>query len=196
MYKKLSSFIHILDIVLFVFIVFVAVDIVNSCDIVHNNVSDYTYIRGGASERKEVPLDATTDIEKDTNMARPSRYSRNYTHEDIDTLAKIVCNEAGGESEEMQLLVANVVRNRVESKHFPDTYYEVAVQPSQYGTMSVRGVNWPKWADHDIRVHCYNIAERVLNGETFCPADVVYQAEFTQGSEVYAEIDGMYFCHL
>jgi spore germination cell wall hydrolase CwlJ-like protein len=51
---------------------------------------------------------------------------------DIELLAKIVYLEAGNQSEEGMLAVANVVLNRVKSDKFPDTVYDVIFQPRQF----------------------------------------------------------------
>ena len=41
---------------------------------------------------------------------------------------------------------------------------------------------------------CYEIARRILEGERVCPENVLFQAEFIQGSGIYKEYDGYYFC--
>lgn len=114
---------------------------------------------------------------------------------DLFYLAAAVCREAGGESEEMQLLVANVIINRVNSPLYPNTIYDVLTQPGQYGTMSVDGISFPSWANNTDKTQCYNVASRILNGERYCPENVLFQAEFKQGSGVYKHIGNMYFCY-
>ena len=69
-------------------------------------------------------------------------------------LAAAVCREAGGASEEVQLLVANVVINRVNSPIYPDTVYDVLTDYKQYGVMWKYGVSFPKWADEETIDHC------------------------------------------
>lgn len=48
--------------------------------------------------------------------------------QELDTLLRIVEAEAGNEDEEGKLLVANVVLNRMNNEHFPDTVSEVVFQ--------------------------------------------------------------------
>lgn len=141
---------------------------------------------------KDTNQDVTTNhVTTDINIAsKPSN-----TEDDLFYLAAAICQEAGGESEEMQLLVANVIINRVNSPFYPNTIYKVLTQPGQYGTMHLNGVSFPSWATKEIKERCYNVASRILNGERYCPENVLYQAEFKQGSGVYKEIDGMYFCY-
>jgi len=50
------------------------------------------------------------------------------SEKDIETLFKIVEAEAGGEDRKGKLLVANVVINRVKSKHYPDNVTDVVYQ--------------------------------------------------------------------
>ena len=58
--------------------------------------------------------------------------NREYVYElserDYDTLLRVVEAEAGCEDENGKLLVANVVLNRVNSKRFPSTVYDVVYQ--------------------------------------------------------------------
>ena len=121
---------------------------------------------------------------------------KDYTEKDLYYLAAAVCREAGGASEEIQLLVANVIINRVNSPHYPNTIYDVLTDYKQYGTMWKYGISFPKWANtEELRQPSYDVAKRILEGERVCPENVLYQAEFKQGSGVYKEFPGYYFCY-
>lgn len=148
-----------------------------------------------APEVTEAPTEPATEAttESEESYEYEDKEASNYTDDDVTIMAKIIAQEAGGADEHTKLLVGNVVRNRVESSSFPDTYYGVATQNYQYGMMWAYGVNWPDYADESMKEDCIVIAERILNGETVCPAGVVFQAEFIQG-EIFEEADGMYFC--
>lgn len=124
-----------------------------------------------------------------------------YTQEELDILALIVYQEAGGDavSDDTRRLVAQVFLNRVADDRFPDTFYDVATAEKQYGKLHWTGIEWPDRASAESEKHAvdraYEIAKEVLeSGEPVCPATVVFQAEFIQG-DVYAHQDGMYFCH-
>ena len=147
----------------------------------------------------EAPTE-TTDVadestEKTTEPVVSTEPEKTYTDDDLFYLAAAVCREAGGESEEIQLLVANVVINRVNSSIYPDTIYGVLTDYRQYGMMWKYGVSFPKWADQKTIDHCYDVARRILEGERVCPDNVLFQAEFVQGSGIYKEFDGFYFCY-
>lgn len=114
------------------------------------------------AESKDVTTEPVTT--ETTELSKSS-----YTEDDLFYLAAAVCREAGGSSEEIQLLVANVVINRVNSSRYPNTIYGVLTQRMQYGTMWKYGISFPKWADQKVKDQCYSVARRILEGERVCP---------------------------
>ena len=123
-----------------------------------------------------------------------------HTADELEMLALVIYQEAGGDgcSDETRLMVGTVVMNRVASHRFPDTLYGVLTQRAQYGRLHWTGLVWPTRASDPSEAHAveraYACAERVLLGERLLPSDVIWQAEFKQGTEVVAYQDGMYFC--
>lgn len=123
-----------------------------------------------------------------------------YTDEELEALAIIIYQEAGGDacSDETRSMVGTVVMNRVESDLFPDTIQEVATQKRQYGRLYWTGLVWPERASNPGEAHAveraYDCARAILEGERALPADVIWQAEFPQGTETVAHQDGLYFC--
>lgn len=125
---------------------------------------------------------------------------KTYTDEELEILALIVYQEAGGDnvSDDTRRLVAQVFLNRVNDSRFPDSFYEVATAERQYGRLYWTGIVWPDRASSQAEANAveraYKIAQEVLeSNEPVCPEGVIFQAEFVQG-EIYAEQDGMYFC--
>lgn len=154
------------------------------------------------TETNETTTENTTETQPESTeqvteeTTEPTEEVKNYTDDDLFYLAAAVCREAGGESEEIQLLVANVVLNRVNSSIYPDTIYEVLTQYKQYGTMWKYGVSFPDWANEKVKEQCYSVAKRILEGERYCPENVLFQAEFKQGSGVFKQFgDDYYFCY-
>jgi len=139
--------------------------------------------------------ETTTVIETQQQTTSENNNVSQPQSDDLYYLAAAVCREAGGSSEEIQLLVANVVINRVNSSMYPNTVYGVLTEYRQYGMMWKNGVSFPSWANQDTIDHCYDVARRVLDGERFCPDNVLFQAEFPQGSGIYKQYDGFYFCY-
>lgn len=106
-------------------------------------------------------------------------------------LARLVYAEAGNESDEHQQAVASVVLNRMNSDKFPDSIDEVIYQrdPLQYAC--IEDGNIDKIPDERAIKNAYYIWD---NG-SILPDNVLYQAEFKQGSGVYKQIGNTYFCY-
>jgi len=115
--------------------------------------------------------------------------------ETLDIVARVVMGEAGGCPWMHQIAVAAVVVNRINTDLFPNTAREVVAQPGQYTKIYLRGF------DQTSR-QCYEAAKKALDGESGVPEDVIWQAEFRQGKEVWwiSEVDTgwyrstTYFC--
>lgn len=145
---------------------------------------------------KETATQAVVMENTNQESANTIDETKNYNDDDLYYLASAVCREAGGESEEIQLLVANVIINRVNSSLYPNTIYEVLTQYKQYGMMWKHGVSFPEWADQEVKDQCYSVAKRILEGERFCPENVLFQAEFEQGCGIFKQFDDdYYFCY-
>lgn len=123
-----------------------------------------------------------------------------YTEEELDMLALVIYQEAGADtcSDDTRLKVGSVVMNRVADDRFPASIYEVITEEAQYGRLHWTGPVWPERASTELEAHAveraYDCAERILQGERFLPEDVVWQAEFVQGTEIVSHQDGFYFC--
>ncbi len=124
-----------------------------------------------------------------------------YTEDDLYCLAVAIYREAGSDylTDEHRAMVACVVMNRVQSKLFPNSIRGVLTQYGQYQGMWTNGVHFPSGAaDHAVQ-RAYRIAREVLEGKWSCPSNVVFQANFPQGSGTYRVIAGggtyTYFCY-
>lgn len=155
-----------------------------------------TYIE--ITETTEPPTVATEAPTEPETI--PTETEPPYTEEELEMLALIIYQEAGGDacSDETRLKVGTVVMNRIADSRFPDTMYEVITAKAQYGRLYWTGLVWPARAKNAGEAHAvkraYAIAERILLGERALPEGVVFQAEFPQGTEVVAYQDGIYFC--
>ena len=123
-----------------------------------------------------------------------------YTQDDLYCLAAVIWQEAGASycSDRLQLLVANVVMNHVESPYFPNTLRGVITRKGAYGRMYWDGVSIPRANDPITKAaidRCYANAKKILEGYRILPSSVIYQAGFVQGSSVYTYEEGMYFCY-
>lgn len=146
------------------------------------------------------PVENIVETVEDSLVHSDPLPDKTYTDEELDILALIVYQEAGGDgvSDDTRRLVAQVFLNRVNDSRFPDSFYEVATEERQYGRLYWTGIVWPDRASSQAEAHAveraYKIAQEVLESdEPVCPEGVIFQAEFVQG-DIYAEQDGMYFC--
>lgn len=146
------------------------------------------------------PVENIVETVEDSLVHSDPLPDKTYTDEELDILALIVYQEAGGDgvSDDTRRLVAQVFLNRVNDSRFPDSFYEVATAERQYGRLYWTGIVWPDRASSQAEAHAveraYRIAQEVLESdEPVCPEGVIFQSEFVQG-DIYAEQDGMYFC--
>lgn len=115
-----------------------------------------------------------------------------YTQEDYEYLLMIIVGEAQNCSKLHQMYVGSVVLNRLHNdKYFSygDCIKSIALAPKQYACFPA-GVAYKTPTALNIEV----ANELIANG-SILPANVIFQAEFTQGDGVYAQIGNTYFCY-
>ena len=139
------------------------------------------------------PVENSVETVEDSLVHSDPPPDKTYTDEELDILALIVYQEAGGDrvSDDTRRLVAQVFLNRVNDSRFPDSFYEVATEERQYGRLYWTGIVWPDRASSQEEEHAveraYRIAQEVLESdEPVCPEGVIFQAEFVQG-DIYSE---------
>lgn len=97
---------------------------------------------------------------------------------DLSILANVIAGEAPYCPQEHQIAVAAVVLNRVSDDRFPDTVAGVVGQEGQYSAEYLEPRDeWPEG--------CLEAARMTLAGEHDVPPDVIYQANFEQGTETW-----------
>jgi N-acetylmuramoyl-L-alanine amidase len=83
-----------------------------------------------------------------------------YTQEELDLMARLIYFEARGESYEGQVAVGAVVINRLHTKGFPNTIYDVIYQKNQFSPVASS-----KWESEIVDFGtCYQAAREALNG--------------------------------
>ena len=109
---------------------------------------------------------------------------------DVDLLAHLMTAEQGyGASETAYYYTGSVVLNRVSSDDFPDTLEGVIYQKGQYAC------TWDGNITKEPDEVTMEIAEDLLVNGSVLPENVVFQAEFRQGSGTYAILGNTYFCY-
>lgn len=103
----------------------------------------------------------TVEISKDGLTVNSGDLETAYTDSDLEWLAKIVNSEAGGEIHEGKVAVANVIMNRIESREFPDSVYDV-VFDKKYGVQFTPVANGTIY--NDPTTESYHAAKQALFG--------------------------------
>ena len=150
---------------------------------------------------KEVEKREKSLTEEDTELVSCLSESQTYADrlyaEYYPLMLPLVTGEAGDYyyPDLDQYCIMNVAENRVKSKYFPNTIREVIFQPGQY--QPTWDGSWNKKSDQRTK----NNVEKYLRGQvdTGMPDEVVYQAMFVQGDNVWKHITnpvdiGHYYC--
>lgn len=138
-----------------------------------------------------VTTEATTEEKTTEIKATQTDAGYSYNSEEVEMLAHLINGEAGATwcSDTTRYYVGSVVLNRVNHPEFPDTIAGVIWQSGQYAC------TWDGNYDRTPSQRCYEIAKDLLENGSWLPNNVVFQANFAQGSGVYDCIDGVYFCY-
>lgn len=140
------------------------------------------------SEFVKLASEITTEVETEAETEAPTEY---YSEDDLYWLSHLIAAEVGNSTYESKAMCGLVVVNRVNSPSFKaETIKDVIFSPGQYETVS-NGKIYDEPDNESIE-----IARKILAGtiEIEIPADVVYQAEFQQGSGIYCQIGNEYYC--
>lgn len=143
-----------------------------------------------------IPTEVVTTDEypmiKEGFPAPPDDSYYTYTQEDYEYLLMIIVGEAQHCSKLHQMYVGSVALNRLHNeKYFSygDCIKSIALAPNQYACFAGGGAYG---TPTDLNIEVAN--ELIANG-SILPANVIFQAEFKQGSGVYEQIGNTYFCY-
>lgn len=112
----------------------------------------------------------TSEVEKLEKEAKTVAVSPSYYFNDseIDLLYRLVEAEAGGESIQGRIAVANVVLNRIKSDNYPDTIHDVIYQRNQFEVVNIGTIDTKIPSEETI-----DAVNRALAGEKVVPDSVV-----------------------
>ena len=139
-----------------------------------------------------------SDVEKAALIVREETDADEQTSEaagqlidnaEVDLLARLIYVEVGDSSKDAQIAAASVILNRVQSEKYPNSISEVIYQPGQYPSISGGAFNGAP------SEQALESARYVYQNGSQIPANVLYQSRDAQGSGVWAEYDGEYFCY-
>lgn len=114
-------------------------------------------------------------------------------YNDVTLLAKVIYAEAT-ENPSLRIkdrqYVGSVVINRLKSGHWGNNLNNVVYAPRQYAC-----VGTPKFNSNPPK-ECLDIAKQLLLGVDFgVPSNVIFQAQFTQGSGIWQVVGVHYYCY-
>ena len=130
-------------------------------------------------------------VKKEKQKKQNKQKKNVVSNKDILNLARIIQAENGGHKDDEALLLTGVVvLKRVKSDEYPDTIIGVISQNGQYSTYA-DGKFWNEPSKRSMM-----IANRLLSTNIVhdYPDNLVFQAEFRQGREVYKKLGYEYFC--
>lgn len=137
-------------------------------------------------------FEESTTVAELTTEAETEEPTEYYSEDDLYWLSRVISAEVGNSTYESKAMCGLVILNRLNSPSFKaETIEEVIFSPGQYETVS-NGKIYDEPDEESVE-----IARKILAGtiEIEIPADVVYQAEFRQGSGIYCQIGNEYFCY-
>lgn len=158
---------------------------------IKNSNSTKTFAQNKIKESIPVGELVKEEQENDPNISTAVAQER-ISETDSTNIWWLSCalyHECRGLNDEAQIAVASVIMNRVKSDKFPNTIFEVLVQPGQYAFVNDE-IIWGKPDERAIKN-----AEYVYWNGSQIPENVLFQAEFLQGSGVWKQIDNQYFCY-
>lgn len=130
-----------------------------------------------------------------TRQVPQNRWNIQLSPEEKDLIARITMLEAGGESDQGQQAVVEVILNRIHSGLFPNTVYEVLSQEANGCRQFVSWKNRNSEAATPTARVIENM-EAVLNGKTnLLPFETLYFSVERENEYVQCVIGGHVFCN-
>ncbi len=144
-----------------------------------------------------INLNLQEKIEKQLEEIELKRQEDLQKQKDIDLLARVINAEMGCSwfSDDLLKYAGSVVLNRVKDNEFPNTISDVIYAEGQYKC------TWDGSIEKEPAERHYRIAKELIDNGSVLPDNVVYQAEFTQGSGIYYQYyddilgTTIYFCY-
>ena len=121
-------------------------------------------------------------LSEDSQIIQEAKRLWNQEQYDLNIMAKVGFNEAGGCEWQQLLDTLAVLKNRVDSPYWPNTVYEVVVAPYQYLEAYTHDFE-------NVSARAYAAAVIIMNEEYTIPKNVVFQANFPQGSGTWRIVE-------
>ena len=145
-----------------------------------------------ADGREEYFLNSMVEAQLSVGWFRTYDEAHPVNYDDVYLLARLINGEAARNSTLDKQYVGAVVMNRLRMGLWGNTLRSVIYAKGQYACTwnGSRGFNSTPPQD------CIDIAKALLRGETYgVPANVIYQAQFKQGSGLWKKVGVHYYCY-
>lgn len=159
-------------------------------------IAGVTVVSAKLSTTKPAKTKEVLEGQETEEVAAPEPESPNppepepaYKEEDLYLLSHVIAGEANNCDQTMKLYVGSVVLNRLASPKFPSTLREVIFQKGQY--QCVFSGHFKEQPNEDT----IQITKQLLTNGSILPPNVLFQAEFRQGSGIYRKYQNEYFCY-
>ena len=145
---------------------------------------DYLSIMLQAAVAGDLEAGRSAERLRDEQLTALGSGEARISFDELLLLAKLIQSEAGSSriGIEWRMCVGEVVLNRAASPEFPDSIEGVIFQPGQYAEAGTEEFLYALDPDET----SVQAALRLLQGERLMEPQVVFQANFRQGGEVYA----------
>lgn len=120
-------------------------------------------------ENSSTELLQQLEIQEEEKRQKEEEIASPFSSIELDLLYRLVECEAGAESEEGKIAVANVVFNRMRSAKFPNTLTEVVYQPHQFQPVTTGFIEVVDVSDETITA-----VNKAVNGVKTVDDDIVY----------------------
>lgn len=146
------------------------------------------------TDEHEEPQQEIAKVEKPKVVETKVSSNKNSEYEYmVNFIAHLINGEAGLYwcTDEHQQLVGYVFCNRVRAKDFPNTFEGVL----KGGYACAYDGNFDKTPTQRARQNAKIVVDNYLAGTIPVSKDLIYQAEFVQGSSIYKHMGNTYFCY-
>jgi cell division protein YceG involved in septum cleavage len=145
-----------------------------------------------ADGREEYFVNSMVEAQCTVGWFKTYEEAHPINYDDVYLLARLINAEAASNNTLDKQYVGAVVMNRLRSGYWGNTLKGVIYAKGQYACTWNGSRNFRSTPPQD----CIDIATALLKGETYgVPSNVIFQAQFKQGSGVWKKVGSHYYCY-
>lgn len=145
-----------------------------------------------ADGREEYFVNSMVEAQCTVGWFKTYEEAHPINYDDVYLLARLINAEAASNNTLDKQYVGAVAMNRLRSGYWGDTLKGVVYAKGQYACTWNGSRKFKSTPPQD----CIDIATALLRGETYgMPSNVIFQAQFKQGSGVWKKVGVHYYCY-